>query len=141
MALMAPIDSTTQSQNRARPKESVHSTRRWSWNSASGAVTMKDATNCTMVPVRRSSAGQKRFCQSVPKVSDSMAKMAQPMPSGVPRPRPSLVLTTSMTPARPMARPLHWRVVTFSPSSGPASAAVSTGCRPAISAETPASTP
>ena len=71
--------------------------------------------------------GASIWLKTLPAVIENMAKMARPMPSGVPMPSPSLVRTTSATPASPMARPIHWRRVTTSPSKGPAKAAVSTG--------------
>jgi len=52
-----------------------------------------------------------------------------------------LLPTTSATPPKPSASPAHCRAETRSPSSAPASAAVSSGCMPTTSAEMPAGRP
>ena len=49
--------------------------------------------------------------------------------------------STSPIPTRPSANPSHWSRVTRSPSRAPTMQAVTTGCRPTISAETPAGSP
>ena len=53
----------------------------------------------------------------------------------------ALLPTTSATPPKPSASPVHCRADTRSPSSTPASAAVSSGCMPTTNAETPAGRP
>ena len=55
-------------------------------------------------------------------------------------PWPNLCPTTSTSPAKPSVSPNHWRAVTRPPVAD-SHTAVSTGCNPTISADSPAPMP
>ncbi|MNM86981.1 hypothetical protein D3C81_991510 [compost metagenome] len=70
----------------------------------------------------------------------SSAPAASARLAGVSALVPSLLATTSATPAMPSSRPSHWRPLMRSPNRA-AISAVRIGCMPAISADTPAGMP
>ena len=111
-------------------------------SSASGSTTTKAAISCTVLAVRTSQGATKRFWYSVPTVMASSAIRHSARFCAVTSPWPSLFHTTSSNPARPSPRPSHWRGATR--CSWPVAdthSAVSTGCRPTISAVVPAPMP
>ena len=84
-----------------------------------------------------------RFCQIVPSV---IPTIAAPDASSGPAPAPAVPSascgdSTSSAPANPTPIPIQRRAPTRSPSKGNASSAVSSGCKPVSSADSPAGSP
>ena len=123
---IAPTDSTSTSQDRAKMNSGTHSKRKLSVRLTTTAVATAVGRNWAMAPVRQSKAGQKRFWYRVPAVIAASAANAGHRASR-PKLLPIFPDTTSATPAKPSTSPSHCRASTASFSTQPAPTAVSSG--------------
>ena len=107
---------------------------------ASGNITTTAAISCTALALRTSQGATKRFWYRVPAVMDNKASTtsARLVRSAWSPALPweNLRDTTSSRPVSPSSNPSHWRRATLAPRADNHNA-VSTGCRPTISADSP----
>ena len=84
---------------------------------------------------------QNRFWYRAPAVMPASARNESATAAKPTPPIASRSHSTSAIPTRPAANPIHCNRATRSPSTAPTRHAVTIGCRPTISAETPAGRP
>ena len=141
--VIPPTDRPITDQVSALHASQLPSKRISSVRSATGAMTRPEAANWIAAPTRRSTPPPLRFCQMVPSVMATVASAATATVTGAAAWTDEVTCgaSTIVAPIKPTRIPIHCRRVTRSPSIGPASAAVRSGCRPVMRAQTAAGRP